>query len=334
MRILPSVFLLLFVFPTMLCSQKNTGNISNAAGQDEIVGWIAQYPDEDAAANRTFFQKVGDLVLGPKPEVIIKPISSCTDDQDHLILLSQGNGTIMKFDDKKITSLARKILKGDHYYPSLVSLCFLPGKGVLFTDSHLNEAILISEDEGRITKFNKQTELNQPTGIAYSGTMDQVWIIETGLHRVSVFDAEGSYIKSIGTRGSHTGEFNYPTHIWIDKKGLVYIVDAMNFRIQIFSETGDYISSFGKQGDASGCLARPKGIATDSKGHIYVADALFNTVQVFNNKGELLYYFGGQGSGKGQFWMPAGIYIDQKDYIYVSDSFNNRVQVFQLLKEI
>lgn len=333
MRILTSVCFL-FAFSALLNSQKNTGNISHVVSQDELVQWIAQYPDENASANRTFFQKVGDLILGPKPDLIIKPICSQSDDQDNIWMLSQGNGFVIKIADKKITSVAGEILKSNHYYPSLVALCFIPDEGMLFTDSHLNQAILISEDEERITKFNKQTKLEQPTGIAYSETMGQVWIIETGAHRISIFDADGSYIKSIGQRGSGFGEFNFPTHIWIDKEGLAYVVDAMNFRIQIFSETGEYISSFGKQGDASGCLARPKGIATDSKGHIYVADALFNTIQVFNIAGDFLYYFGSQGVGKGQFMMPAGVFVDHKDYIYVSDSFNNRIQVFQLGKEI
>lgn len=333
MRKILSIFILLFFGTALLHSQEN-GTNSYADPRDEIIQWVAQYPDEDAASKRTFIQKVGDLVLGPKPDLVIKPVGAFSDGPDNVWMLSQGNGYVLKLSENRFESVAEEILKNKHYYPSLVSLCSLPGRGMLFTDSYLNQAILISENEEKITRFNKRAVLDQPTGIAYSKTMDQVWIIETGSHKISVFDVDGAFIKNIGQRGSEPGDFNFPTHIWIDEKGKAYVVDAMNFRIQIFNEAGEYLSSFGKSGDATGCLARPKGIATDSKGNIYVADALFNVVQVFNEQGELLYYFGEEGSEKGQFKMPAGVFIDQKDRIYVSDSFNNRVQVFQRTKEI
>ena len=75
-------------------------------------------------------------------------------------------------------------------------------------------------------------------------------------------------------------EFNFPTFIWIDNKGIVYLVDTMNYRIQILDKTGNFIFSFGSIGDATGYFARPKGIATDSHGNIYVADG--NSIRKIN----------------------------------------------------
>jgi len=43
---------------------------------------------------------------------------------------------------------------------------------------------------------------------------------------------------STGRNGSEAGEFNFPTHIWIDKTGRLSVTDAMNFRIQLFSPDG------------------------------------------------------------------------------------------------
>lgn len=315
---------------TLICPQ--------LAGQgrgdgNELIEWVRQYPDEKAKEQRNFFQKVGDLVLGAKPELINKPVGIVPGEEGELWVLSQENGSVLKMSDAGTVSVCDKIMKDPQIYPSLVSMCSFPG-GMLFTDSYLDQVIFIEEKEKRITTFNSNYELNQPTGIAYSKVSDQVWIVETAAHRISVFDREGNYVKSIGQRGTEPGSFNFPTHIWIDKRGMAYVVDAMNFRIQVFNEDGSYISNFGKSGDATGSMARPKGVATDSRGNIYVADALFNNVQIFNEKGEFLYYFGSRGNGQGQFWMPAGIYIDEKDFIYVSDSYNNRIQVFQLLKGV
>ncbi len=302
--------------------------------EGEIIRWVRQYPDENATKNQGFFQKLDVLVFGAKPVLMNKPVAVLTDGQDHSYILSQENGAILKISDKKTVSLSGKLSKSNYSFPSLVSMCLLPGKGLLFTDSYLNQAMLISEDEKKISSFTTSKGLDKPTGIAYSKPTDQVWIIETGSHKISVFDRSGVFIKSIGQRGTQTGEFNFPTHLWIDDKGTAYVVDAMNFRIQMFNEKGEFLSAFGKAGDTTGSFSRPKGIATDSHGNIYVADAIFSSIQIFNKEGEFLYHFGGRGSDKGLFWMPSGIFIDKKDYIYVSDSYNNRVQIFQLKKEI
>jgi len=320
-----AIMLILAFSSLFLFSQEETG---------EIIRWVRQYPAENAAKERGFFQKLDAFVFGAKPALMNKPVAVLTDGQNLSYILSQENGAILKISDKKTVSLNDHLSKSAYHFPSLVSMCLLPGKGLLFTDSYLNQAMLISEDEKNVSSFTTGKELDKPTGIAYSKITDQVWIIETGAHKISVFDSFGVFIKSIGQRGVGPGEFNFPTHLWIDDKGIAYIVDAMNFRIQIFDEGGEYISAFGKAGDATGSLARPKGIATDSHGNIYVADALFSSIQIFSKEGDFLYHFGSRGSEKGLFWMPAGIFIDKKDYIYVSDSYNNRVQVFQHIKEI
>jgi DNA-binding beta-propeller fold protein YncE len=301
--------------------------------EGEMIRWVRQYPDENAAKEQGFFQKLDALVFGAKPVLMNKPVAIVTDDQNQSYILSQENGAVLKISDKKTVSLSDKLSKSNYSFPSLISMCLLPGKGLLFTDSYLNQAMLISEDEKKISSFTTSKGLDKPTGIAYSKATSQVWIIETGSHQISVFDRSGMFIKSIGQRGTETGEFNFPTHLWIDDQGIAYVVDAMNFRIQIFNKEGKFLSAFGKAGDTTGSFSRPKGIATDSHGNIYVADAIFSSIQIFNKEGDFLYHFGSRGTDKGLFWMPAGIFIDKKDNIYVSDSYNNRVQVFQLIKE-
>ena len=328
MRVL-LVILCMYLSTPVLFAQVNTDTRARGLIHEGFIQWVAQYPDEGTRKNRNIFQKAGDLVLGKKTDPVVKPVCSMAENKDNMWILSQGNGQVLKVENRRIRAATGKRKNDIQSYPSLVDLCALAGGEILFTDSQLNQVFMISEGGQEIRKFNIGKELEQPTGLAYSKEQGHVWIIETAAHRISVYNTEGDFLKSIGSRGSGPGEFNFPTHIWIDKDGIAYVVDAMNFRVQMFDKEGRYLSSFGKQGDATGCLARPKGIATDSDGNIYVADALFNSIQVFNARGELLYYFGGKGPGKSEFWMPAGIHIDQQDYIYVTDSYNNRIQIFQ-----
>ena len=295
------------------------------------VRWINQIPDQDHEKEQNKKGWLKRLLLG-KDELTSfqKPMCVIPLNSDENIVLDQGNGTIFFIDGQEL-EIPRLLRKRDSIFPSLVSACLLPNKDLIFTDSKLNMIIALSEDQKRLEALNPGLNLNQPTGIAYAAKTNQIWVVETGAHRVSVLDLDGKRIKSFGQRGNARGEFNYPTSIWIDREGKVYVVDALNYRIQIFDAEGAFISMFGENGNGTGFLASPKGIATDSHGHIYIVDALFHGVQIFDQKGNYLYQFGIQGRNKGEFWMPSGIFIDQNDHIYVADSYNTRIQIYELV---
>lgn len=299
------------------------------ADKSTYIQWIKQFPpvsDKEKGSSAKF----KDFVFGKKDLPAIKnPISLIAESPDKFMVMDQANGLIFQVEDMQY-EIPKHLKKKFGKFTSLLDICSIPGGGVLFTDSHLKTAFFINAERKDITPLNDSVELNQPTGIAYSKATDEIWVVETGAHRISVFNKNGKLIKRIGQRGTGDKEFNYPTFLWIDNKGLVYIVDALNYRVQILDKNGDFIFSFGNIGDATGYFARPKGIATDSKGNIYVVDGLFHTVQIFDKTGAFLYNFGRQGRNEEEFWMPVGIYIDDKDYIYIADSYNSRVQIFQL----
>ncbi|MFQ5584343.1 MAG: 6-bladed beta-propeller, partial [Calditrichia bacterium] len=269
------------------------------------------------------------FIFGRKELEMVKPINLLVTQTGSLIVLDQGNQRVIAMD---IETGKLKELKSlvDNSFPSLVGICQLGEDEILFTDSRVSR-IFIQKLSDSPEIFNDTLILNQPTGIAYSRTTKQIWLAETSNHRLLVLDRSGRVVKHVGQRGTQNGEFNFPTFIWIDEEGIVYIVDTMNFRVQLFTPEGEFLSAFGKPGDATGYFARPKGIATDSFGHIYVVDALFHSVQVFDRDGNFLYHFGIQGKGKGEFWLPTGIFIDPNNHIYIADSYNARVQVFQLI---
>lgn len=262
---------------------------------------------------------------------LTKPMAVMASDPESYLVLDQGSRTIFSVNngEKKIPKILRKSKLN---FASLVSFCSFTNNNILITDSRLNKIFQLNEEQKLLNVFNSELELQKPTGIAYSFVSKEIWVVETGGHRISVLNEQGQLLKTIGKRGTAPGDFNFPTSICIDKSGNAYVIDAMNFRIQIFNKNGEVISVFGEPGNASGYFARPKGIAIDSYGNIYITDALYHTVQIFDIEGNFLYQFGEQGRNKEQFWMPSGIYIDDENYIYVADSYNARIQIFQLLK--
>ncbi|WP_223550806.1 6-bladed beta-propeller [Aestuariivivens sp. NBU2969] len=294
------------------------------------VSWINQIPALKENVKKTKKGWFKRLLLGKSDITTLqKPVGLIGFDHEDCIIFDQGHGTIFMAEDNKL-EIPKFLRKDETYYPSLVGACMLPDKRILFTDSKLNKIFSFSADRKEVTELNSNLQLTQPTGIAFNKHNNQIWVVETGLHRITILDPFGQFYKTIGTRGKGKAEFNYPTSIWIDHNGWAYVVDALNYRIQIFDDEGRFISMFGQNGNGTGFLASPKGIATDSYGHIYIVDALFHGVQIFDAKGNYLYQFGTQGSNPREFWMPSGIFIDAKDHIYIADSYNNRIQVFEL----
>jgi DNA-binding beta-propeller fold protein YncE len=324
--------IILYSITYLLSAKVSHAQSSNDKSDKQYIQWVAQYPSQESdIKSGSFKKKINQILFGEKSFELIKPISLFAKDSNLLWVLDQGAASIVNFQNQEseVPQFINKKLKN---FTSLVAICSISDHKLLFTDSALDKIYCIDTDKKELYPINNTISFKQPTGIAYSKTNNEIWVVETSAHQISVLNENGELIKTIGNRGNKTGEFNFPTFIWIDNLGNVYVVDSMNFRVQIFDKDGKFLSVFGEIGDATGYFARPKGIATDSYGNIYVTDALFHTIQIFDRSGNFLYQFGSQGQDKGQFWMPTGIWIDANDYIYIADSYNSRIQVFKLAK--
>lgn len=249
---------------------------------------------------------------------------------DKIYVTDPGLFLVHIFDQKRKNYSQIVDAKNQHLISPIGIVVDTDGK-IYVSDSYLRK-IFIYNAEGRfLREIGSNNLFKRPTGLGLY--KNRLYVVDTLDSRIMVFSKDsGEFLFSFGQNGTGVGEFHYPTHIFIDKNGYIYITDSLNFRVQIFDSNGNVISSFGKHGDAIGNFSKPKGIAVDSEGHIYVADSDFDVVQIFDIKGTLLLIFGGTGVKKGLFLIPAGIFIDKNDYIYVADSYNNRIQIFKYIK--
>jgi DNA-binding beta-propeller fold protein YncE len=76
-------------------------------------------------------------------------------------------------------------------------------------------------------------QLRSPWGIAIDGAGD-VYVTDTGNHRIEKFDKEGNFITQWGGFGNGDGQFNFPYGIAVDAKGSVFVIDSGNTRVQQF----------------------------------------------------------------------------------------------------
>ncbi len=282
----------------------------------------------DAGIRRSFFGRLADAVFGRRPEYLIRPTAVAERD-GVLYVADPGAQAVWIFDVPK-RRFARVTRVGGTALASPVAVSVGPEGAVFVADSALRKVVLLSR-EGKLVRTIAGEELERPAALAYDGAAGRLYVADSAGHRIVVYGADGARRLTWGRRGSADGEFNFPTHLTLDRSGTLLVTDALNFRVQAFDPTGRFLWKMGRHGDGSGDLASPKGVAADSLGHLYVVDALFDAVQIFDRDGAFLLGFGERGVRPGQFSLPGGIFISPKDRIYVADSYNQRVQVFDFL---
>ena len=186
-------------------------------------------------------------------------------------------------------------------------------------------------DEQIVTQFGKpgegKGEFLWPAGVAVDSEQN-VYVTDEWLHRVSVFDQDGEFLRTFGEFGDRPGKFNRPSGIVIDANDDVYISDTLNHRVQKLDKNGNPSFAFGQRGGAHGELNAPWGITTDAQGCVYIADHKNHRIQKFDADGEFVFSLGERGDGEAQFDHPTDVAVDPDGDIYVCDWVNNRVQAY------
>ncbi len=239
-----------------------------------------------------------------------------------------------------------------------------PGKGVVDT---VNGHILIADTGNqRVEVLSTATlatvaiigttgvagsdnaHFDNPTGAAFVGTTDQIFVSDSGNDRIQVFDAVSfAYVGTIsGTSGSArllaTGEasFSAPGGMYADA-GRLYVADTGNQRVQIFdAATMAYVATLGSTGVAGADNAHfnaPADVTVnDAVGEILVADRGNSRVQRFDvttlaYKGTI----GGKGLAVGDsdyLSQPTAIAYDAaSNLVLIADGAEQRVEVFDAL---
>jgi DNA-binding beta-propeller fold protein YncE len=291
------------------------------------VSWVRNVSDyPDAGITKSTWKYLTDFVFGAEESAIGRPYGILMDSLDRLFIVDVvfRRVHVMDVKENRYTVIGEG-KQGVFQMP--IAIAADDSDNVYITDS---EAGIVYRHNLRTKVLSPFiTGLIRPTGIAFNKANRLLYVSETGAHQVVLFDLNGKERLHIGRRGEAPGQFNFPTDLFIDKAGKLYVTDPINARIQVFSAEGKFLLTFGRAGDAQGEFSKPKGVAVDSEGNIYVCDALRDSVQVFDSKGRFLLEFGERGQDSGTFWMPSGIYIDKEDMIYVADTYNRRIQVFR-----
>jgi len=227
------------------------------------------------------FTKIGEH------EQLARPVGLALDAQEQLYVVEQEKKGISVFDrqGRKVQFITDPSIER----PSGIAIDRERGKIYLADSSHTKS------EAHNIKVFNTRGELTGTVGKGKGSgpgqflfptyvTLDpqgNLYVTDTLNARVQMFDPDGKYIKTYGSRGNGWGMFDKPKGVALDSFGNVYVADSGWSNVQIFNQKGQILIFFGGRGPIPGMLKNPTAIAIDKNNRIYVADYLNHRVEVY-----------------------------------------------------
>ena len=263
------------------------------------------------------------------------PRGVAVSDDGHVIVTEWSGHcvTILDNEGKKVKSFGGEGGSGNVQFSYPRGVAITPDNFILVSGmSHSIQKISMDGDLVALVgeKGSVPLQFYLPEGIAISPITGQVYIADTGNHRIQVLNPDLTFSHSFGRRGSANGRFNHPCDIAIDSQGLVYVADSYNNRIQKFTPNGKFVAQFCCYGSHPGQLKWPHSITIDTAGTglVYVSEEGNNRVSVFTSDSVFVSSFGREGSNIDQFNLPVGLRFDKKGFLYVCDGNNHRIVIY------
>jgi uncharacterized protein (TIGR03663 family) len=164
----------------------------------------------------------------------------------------------------------------------------------------------------------------EPRGVATDAS-GNIYVADSKNSRIEVLDANGAFLRALGTKGPALGQLNEPGGVAVGPTGEILVADTWNHRVARFGAGGEPLPAWT---DPEKPFFGPRSLVL-SRGSLYVSDTGNKRIVRFDAAtGAVTGRWGGAGSEPGQFIEPVGVAADPSGRIYVADTGNHRVQVF------
>ncbi len=166
----------------------------------------------------------------------------------------------------------------------------------------------------------EEGQLSHPSGVAVD-EQGQVYVADTGNHRVVVLDDQGALVSVWGEPGDGPGQFAEVFDIAMTPEGNVAVLDAANQVVSLWTPAGEFLRELGR--DLA--LYHPRGLDVASTGDMFLADTGGGRVVQADAEGAILAAFAGPNQG-GQ---PTDVVMGPDGFLYAPDPAEGVVWVLQ-----
>jgi DNA-binding beta-propeller fold protein YncE len=174
-----------------------------------------------------------------------------------------------------------------------------------------------------------------------------VYVLDSGNHRIQKFDSEGNFLASFGRHGQGPGEFQYPQSIDIDDLGNMYVADSGNQKINILKPDGAFDKDIQMRDEAPGVIRIRDGKLIQAKGASLFSlqmgmmnqdEELPKLIKVLNMEAEVQKDFGEQKDYKDFLVNRMGnryhVFVDKEGYVYLAFDYQNRIEKYSPAGEL
>ena len=182
-----------------------------------------------------------------------------------------------------------------------------------------------------------------PSDIALD-SQGNMYILDSGNHRIQKFTPDGQYITTIGNKGQGPAEFIYPLSLDVDSRGYLHISDPGNQRVQVLKPDGKDYKTISFPKDPAGILrvsesghmimGRGAGFLSFSLRSLEENEELPKIIRVLNSDGDVERDFGEQRNYKDFLINRVGnrfhFTIDKDKNTYVAFDYQNRIEKYSI----
>jgi DNA-binding beta-propeller fold protein YncE len=165
--------------------------------------------------------------------------------------------------------------------------------------------------------------LASPVGVAFDPERGWMFVSDSILNQILVFDTRGYYVGRFGEGFKRVSGL-----AWDGPRKRLLAVDTGNHRVVVFDAEGHQVQVIGKRGDGPGEFNFPTYVAVAPDGTFYVTDTLNFRVQAFAADGTPKGTVGHVGQVVGSFSKPKGVALDGEGHLFVVDGIYDVVQLF------
>ena len=274
----------------------------------------------DMEKEYTFIDKI--LGRNSKEIFFLNPTCVINNKDNELYVTSFAGGKVLQYDLNG--NLIWEYKRGKNSFKKPFGLCLDTDENLFISD--------FSRDV--IVKYNKKKKYIKTFGQSGIGpgqllgpkkiTCDQkgnIYIIDSGNHRVAKFTSDGEFLFNIGAKGEGMKEFVNPSGL-VYHNELLYVADRDNHRIHVLDKNGTHQYFITQD-----FIRYPNDLYFDSARRLIVICK--DDIWIYEQKKDLWYPFYRNGTNLNQ---PLSITQNNNKVFYIADFFNSNVYLLNSTK--